>query len=185
MAKRRKQKNKTAKYLISVTITVALFLMLYMAFVLSKEVFNPATIELSGPYDVVKVIDGDTVIVDLDGTDVHVRLIGVDTPESVAHEGYKENTKEGEDASAYTTNLLEGNTVYLEYDQELTDEYGRTLCYAYLHDKTTMVNELLLKQGYARTMTIEPNVKHEERFFSAEQHAKETGQGFWGTGFFY
>ena len=75
--------------------------------------------------------------------------------------------------------------MYLEYDQELTDEYGRTLCYVYLHDKTTMLNELLLKQGYARTMTIEPNVKYEERFFSAEQLAKATGQGFWGTGFFY
>ena len=185
MAKRRKPKNKTAKYLISVTIIVALFLMLYMAFVLLKEAFNQTSIELSGPYEVIKVIDGDTVIVDIDGKDVHIRLIGVDTPESVAHDGYKQNTKEGEEASAYITNLLEGNTVYLEYDQEPTDEYGRTLCYVYLHDKSTMVNELLLKQGYARTMTIEPNVKYEERFFSAEQHAKETGQGFWGTGFFY
>ena len=93
MAKRRKQKNKTAKYLISVTITVALFLTLYMAFVLSKEAFNQTSIELSGPYDVVKVIDGDTVIVDIDGTDVHVRLIGIDTPDDLAKaiEWYKYN----------------------------------------------------------------------------------------------
>ena len=184
MAKKRKRKNKTAKYLISVTVTVALLLMFYIAFVFSKEAFNDATIELAGPYEVVKVIDGDTIIADIDGTDTHIRLIGIDTPESVADESYKENTKEGEEASVYTANLLEGNTVFLEYDTETQDEYGRTLCYVYLHDRSTMVNELLLKQGYARTMTIEPNTKHEERFFAAEQLAKETGQGFWGTGFF-
>ena len=103
----------------------------------------------------------------------------------VADGSVKENTEEGKEASAYTTNLLEGNTVYLEYDQETLDEYGRTLCYVYLHDKSTMVNEILLKNGYARTMTIEPNTKYKERLAAAELLAKETKAGFWGTGFFH
>ena len=77
-------------------------------------------------------------------------------PESVSEEAEK-NTPEGEVASEYMKNLLEGGSVYLEYDSELTDTYGRTLCYVYLHNKETMVNEFLVKNGYARTLTIRPN----------------------------
>lgn len=184
MVKRRK-KNRTAKYVIAVATTVAILLMIYVAVLFTKNTFNNLTAELPGPYEVVRVVDGDTIIVDIDGEDIRVRLIGIDTPESVADESAKENTEEGKETSAYTTNLLEGNTVYLEYDQETLDEYGRTLCYVYLHDKSTMVNEILLKNGYARTMTIEPNTKYKERLAAAELLAKETKVGFWGMGFFH
>ena len=159
--------------------------MIYIAVLFAKSTISDLTAELSGPYEVVRVVDGDTIIVDIDGQDTRVRLIGIDTPESVADESVKENTEEGKEASEYTTNLLEGNTVYLEFDQEILDEYGRTLCYVYLHDKSTMVNEILLKNGYARTMTIEPNTIYKERFAAAELVAKETKSGFWGTGFFH
>lgn len=184
MGKRRK-KNRAAKYLIAVATTVAILLMIYIAVLFAKSTINDLTAELSGPYEVVRVVDGDTIIVGIDGEDTRVRLIGIDTPESVADESVKENTEEGKEASEYTTNLLEGNTVYLEYDQEFLDEYGRTLCYVYLHDKSTMVNEILLKNGYARTMTIEPNTKYKERLAAAELFAKETKAGFWGTGYFH
>ena len=181
---KRRKKNRTAKYILAVSLTLAILLMIYVAFLFAKTTINDLTVELSGPYEVVRVVDGDTVIVDIDGEETRVRLIGIDTPESVADEAVKENTEEGKEASAYTTTLLEENTVFLEYDQELTDEYGRTLCYVYLHDKSTMVNELLLKNGYARTMTIEPNTKYQERLAAAELAAKESKVGFWGTGFF-
>ena len=184
MGKRRK-KYRSARYIIAVALTVAILLMIYAAYLFSKSMIGELTADLSGPYEVVRVVDGDTIIVDIAGEDVRVRLIGIDTPESVADEVVKENTEEGKEASAYTANLLEGNRVYLEYDQETTDEYGRTLCYVYLHDKSTMINELLLKNGYARTMTIEPNTKYKERFAAAELVAKETKAGFWGTGFFH
>lgn len=179
------KKNRTAKYMIAVVITVAILLMIYVAVLFTKNTFNDMTADLSGPYEVVRVVDGDTIIVSIDGQDTRVRLIGIDTPESVADDTVKENTEEGKEASAYTTTLLEGNTVYLEYDQETLDEYARTLCYVYLHDKRTMVNELLLKNGYARTMTIEPNTKYKERLAAAELIAKETKEGFWKTGFFH
>ena len=184
MGKRRK-KNRTAKYIIAVATTVAILLMIYIAVVFAKSTICDLTAELSGPYEVVRVVDGDTIIVDISGEDTRVRLIGIDTPESVADESVKENTEEGKEASEYTTNLLEGKTVYLEYDQEILDEYGRTLCYVYLHDRNTMVNEILLKNGYARTMTIEPNTKYKERLAAAELFAKETKTGFWKTGFFH
>ena len=184
MARKRTSGKRTVKYFICITATVAFLLMIYVAFLVTKRTIDEVTLNLSGPYAVEKVIDGDTIIVSLDSQDVHVRLIGIDTPESVADATYKENTKEGEEAAQYTTNLLEGSSVYLEYDQELTDDYGRTLCYVYLHDGTTMVNELLLLNGYARTMPISPNTKYEERFDMAEHQAKELKAGFWGTGFY-
>ena len=151
---------------------------------LIKTTVNKSNIELYGPYEVERVVDGDTLTVRIDGEETYLRLIGVDTPESVADESYKENTEEGRIAADYMHGLLDGNMVYLEYDSEPTDVYGRSLCYVYLDDKSTMVNELLLANGYARIMTIEPNVKHEERLYAVEALARKQGAGFWGTGFF-
>lgn len=136
-----------------------------------------------GVYEVVKVIDGDTIIVDIDGEEVRVRLIGVDTPESVSTDESK-NTAEGKEASEYTTEQLTGKPVYLEYDEGLTDTYGRTLAYVYLEDGKSMFNKKLLEQGYARVMTVEPNTKYAEEFEKLEAAAEEAGAGFWGTGFF-
>ena len=154
--------KKTKKYLLSIIATVIILGLIYLAVVLIGEAVNEQTISLSGPYDVIRVIDGDTIVVDIDGEDIHVRLIGINTPELTTDDG--ETIEAGELAKEYTTTLLEGNTVYLEYDAELYDVYGRTLAYVYLPDKKTMVNELLLKNGYAEIMTIEPNVKYKERF---------------------
>ena len=113
---------------------------------------------LNGPYKVTRVIDGDTIEVSLDGVCTTVRLLGIDTPESVNPDVSK-NCEEGIVASNFTKSLLNDTYVYLEYDQELTDNYGRTLAYVYLEDKT-FVNELLIKEGYAKPLIIEPNVMH-------------------------
>lgn len=137
-------------------------------------------IQMYGPYKCVYVIDGDTVIVDIDGREVKVRMIGIDTPESVASEYYeKENTEQGEIASEYTKNLLKGKQVYLEYDVEKVDKYGRTLAYIYLEDQTTMVNEILIEEGYAMIMTISPNVKHAKTFYQLQKQAQKAKKGFW------
>ena len=87
--------------------------------------------ELHGLYEVVRVVDGDTIIVDIDGTETRVRLIGVDTPESV-HPDDTLNSERGKIASDFTSALLTGKQVYLEYDKEMTDKYGRTLAYVFL-----------------------------------------------------
>ena len=119
--------------------------------------------DLYGPYQVVRVVDGDTIIVNIYNTETRIRLIGVNTAESV-HPDADKNTSEGMVASDYTKNLLTTKKVYLEYDKDIYDDYGRVLAYVYLDDKKTMVNELLLKNGYAETMTIAPNVKYAEKF---------------------
>lgn len=133
---------------------------------------------------VVRVVDGDTYVVNLDGNETKVRLIGVDTPESVASQEYldrtgKENTEFGKDVSSYMKDMLsEGSTLYLEFDVDKYDKYDRVLAYAYFEDGE-MVQEHLLKKGFARVMTIEPNVAHSERFVELEQEAMNNGVGMW------
>lgn len=141
------------------------------------------SIDLAGAYEVIRAVDGDTILVDIDGEEVRVRLIGVDTPESVSTDEEK-NTAEGKEASEYTAGQLAGKHIYLEYDEGLTDTYGRTLAYVYLEDGKTMFNKTLLEQGYARVMTVEPNTKYTEEFEILEAAAEKAGAGFWGTGFF-
>ena len=118
-----------------------------------------------------QVVDGDTIAVFLDGSFSYVRLIGINTPESVAPEDYterngKKNSKEGMDASAHTKELLaDKKTVYLEFDQEEYDPYNRILAYVWLSpdrsDITNMLNAKILIDGYAETMFIEPNMKYQ------------------------
>ena len=123
------------KLLFSLIIVVALGL-----FVPKDEVLSYLQIDSSldsnidsdlDKAEVVRVVDGDTVVVKIDGSDFKLRLIGVDTPESVASKEYldrtgKENTESGKTASEYTKSLLpEGTIVYLEKDVSDTDRYGR------------------------------------------------------------
>lgn len=140
---------------------------------------------LSGPYEVARVIDGDTLSAYIDGEETTVRFIGVDTPESVNPDETK-NTEEGKIASDYTKSLIPaGTSVYLEFGEEPTDKYGRRLAYVYLDaDGYEMVQEKLLLEGYAKCMPIKPNTKYQNRFASIEDEAKFSGFGFWGTGFF-
>lgn len=122
-------------------------------------------------YKVKRVVDGDTFVISLNGSDTKVRLIGVDTPESVASDEYlektgKENSEAGKTASDYTKSLIDGKTVYLEYDASTEDKYGRLLAYCYLSDGR-MLQEILLSEGYANLMTVQPNVKYVERLTAA------------------
>lgn len=126
---------------------------------------------------VIRIIDGDTFVCDINNKQTTIRLIGVDTPESV-HSDESKNTEEGKIASLYTKSLLDEQTVYLEYDVSVTDYYGRTLAYVYLED-STMLQEILLREGYAKLMTVQPNSKYESIFLKLEQKAKDEGKGFW------
>ena len=124
----------------------------------------------------VRVVDGDTLVVEIEGTDYKVRLIGVNTPESVAPESYQvENTEEGVLASDYVKTLLENTTtVYLEKDVSETDKYDRLLRYVWLEIpedsenineiSTKMLNGILLLDKVAEVATYEPDVKYVEQF---------------------
>ena len=132
-----------------------------------------------GPYQVIRAVDGDTFVANIDGVEAKVRLIGVDTPESAATgKNASKNCEEGKTASAYTKSLIEGKNVYIEYDVDQTDDYDRILAYVYLSDGT-MLNKHLLEVGYARMMTIQPNVKYVEEFKSIQETARNAKAGFW------
>lgn len=136
-------------------------------------------IKTNGPYEVVRVVDGDTFIADVNGVETKFRLIGVDTPESVAtgKNAYK-NCEEGKEASNYTKSLIEGKSIMIEYDVDKDDDYNRKLAYVYLSDGT-MLNKHLLEQGYARMMTVQPNVKYVDEFKAIQTTARENKVGFW------
>jgi len=92
------------------------------------------------------VVDGDTIIVIIDGKKEKVRLIGVDAPETDGP--YTKEEPYGREASAFTKKVTEGENVRLEYDWQKRDKYGRILAYVYLEDGT-FLNAELIKQGYA------------------------------------
>ena len=121
------------------------------------------------------VIDGDTIIVIIDGKKEKVRLIGVDTPEK---EGpYTKEEPFNREASAFTKEMAEGKNVRLEYDWQKRDKYGRILAYIYLKDGT-LLNAELIKQGYA-TVFRKFRFKYRVDFIRYEQEAKENKKGLW------
>lgn len=124
-----------------------------------------------------RVVDGDTLEVDINGTTAKVRLIGIDTPESV-HPDANRNSGEGKTASEYTKEHLTGKTIGLEYDVGKTDQYGRILAYAYL-ESGLMYNAQLAAEGYAQQMTIQPNVKWAELFKGLIADARSKNRGLW------
>ena len=124
-----------------------------------------------------RVVDGDTVIVRADGGALRVRLLGIDTPETVDPD--RPVGCFGPEASAYTKHLLTGRSVTLVYDRELHDRYGRLLAYIYLGGK--FVIAALVELGYARTMSIPPNTAHAGELASLERRAALDGRGLWGA----
>lgn len=140
---------------------------------------NSTQTELKGKekVHVDRVVDGDTFVAKKsNGEQIKVRLIGVDTPETV-----KPNTSVqpyGKEASNYSKQHLNNKDVYLEYDKEKEDRYGRTLAYVWLDEKT-MYNEELVKKGLAREKYFSPNGKYRSTFEKDEQQAKKDKVNLW------
>jgi len=118
-----------------------------------------------------RIVDGDTF--ETEGGDT-VRLVGINTPETRGTvEAY------GLEASAYTAERLKGQRVILIRDVSETDRYGRLLRFVFVEGETEMLNERLLKDGYARVMTYPPDVTLAERFLRSERQARERRRGLW------
>lgn len=126
----------------------------------------------AGAQRVERVVDGDTIIVEGVG---RVRLIGVDTPETVSPGRPVERF--GREASAFAKRLLEGRRVRLEYDRERTDRYGRTLAYVHLADGT-FANAEIIRRGYGHAYTRFP-FRHLDRFRRLEREARAAERGLW------
>ena len=123
-------------------------------------------------YSVTRVIDGDTIEVEIAGKLYKVRYIGIDTPEMSPVECF------GREATARNRELVEGQKIRLEKDVSETDKYGRLLRYVYLEDGT-FVNETLAADGYAHTATFPPDIKYQEKLREAEREARKNNRGLW------
>jgi micrococcal nuclease len=129
-----------------------------------------------------RVVDGDTVIVRADGGALRVRLLGIDTPETV--DPHRPVGCFGPQASAFSKRLLAGGAVDLEYDRELHDRYGRWLAYIYLRRSgrpPLFVNAVLVARGFARTLSIPPNTAHAGQLSALERSAALAGRGLWSA----
>lgn len=131
--------------------------------------FNPSRYKAK----VIRVIDGDTIKIE---GDMVVRYIGIDTPETV-HPS-KPVQCYGKEASDKNRELVEGKEVKLEKDVSETDKYGRLLRYIWLGDM--LVNEYLVREGYAQSSTYPPDVRYQDRFIEAQRQAREEQKGLWG-----
>ena len=127
-----------------------------------------------------KVIDGDTVIADVNGSRENVRLIGIDTPESVARN--RPNQCYGAEASAYLKSLLpDGTAVTLILDEEPRDQYDRLLAYVFRSGDDLFVNLDLVEHGYAGTLSYPPNTHYEHLLDQAAKRATLSKLGLWGV----
>jgi micrococcal nuclease len=161
-----------------------LVLVLVIAVAAAAGVLRTGGEEADGPgaaseAAVVRVVDGDTIAVRLRGRAERVRYIGVDTPESVkpgtpvqcfAHAAAAENAR-----------LVAGERVRLVRDVEARDRFGRLLAYVYRVRDGRFVNAELVRRGYARTLTIPPNVRFADRFAGLARAARAAGRGLWSA----
>ena len=129
-------------------------------------------------YPVEKVIDGDTISIIKDGKTVALRLIGLDTPETV--DPRKPVQCFGKAASGKAKELLTGKTVRLEFDasQGMLDKYGRTLAYVFLPNGT-LFNQYMIAEGYGHEYTYNLPYKYQKEFKEAQRRAREQKKGLW------
>ena len=123
---------------------------------------------------VVRVVDGDTIYVQLDRVE-KIRYIGVNTPE-IHHPSMGEEPG-GREAAEVNRGLVGGRRVRLELDVQTRDRYGRLLAYVWVGD--TMVNAELVRLGYAQVMTVPPNVRYQDLLVKLQRQARDAHRGLW------
>lgn len=156
------------------SIAIVVFLSVFIATCATAELPEPITAT------VLHAVDGDTIKISIDGREDTVRLIGVDTPETVHPNKPVEFF--GREASAFTHRMADGKTVRLEFDQASAatkhrDRYGRLLAYVFLPDGT-LLNSEIIRQGYGHAYTKYPFSRKQE-FVAIEREARAERRGLW------
>lgn len=173
-------------------IVFVIFFAIIFEFLPLFKYFDNFTVNLSGQnreevlnreyYKVTKVTDGDTIEIDSLSTNNNfkVRLIGINTPESVDPRRPVECF--GKEASEYMKDIAEGETVYIENDpsQDKYDKYGRLLAYIYLEDGQ-MLNRKMISEGYAYEYTYANPYKYQDDFLDLQNFARIENRGLWNT----
>jgi micrococcal nuclease len=139
---------------------------------------------------VLQVIDGETIKIEYHGARELIRLIGIDAPPNRANrKALREAEKNGEDvrtviargreAASYVKTLAGiGETIRMEFGVEARNRRGRLLGYVYLSNGS-MLNEEIVRGGYAAVSTFPPNLKYQERFLAAYEEARKNRRGLW------
>ena len=190
----KRQKITAMRYSLLIFVLIFSYTISY-----GKEKWKPARDFVKAK--VIRVIDGDTIVVSIPKTTFNerktlknlkfkLRLIGIDTPESRPNKRAKIQSKEsnrdintivklGKMAKAFTEGLLAGQKyVFLEFDLEPQDRYGRLLAYVWLSDGRMLNREIICK-GYAYPFTIPPNVKYKDQFLKCFHEARKKRSGLW------
>jgi len=142
-----------------------------------NSLINKPLIQYNNTFKVVKVIDGDTIVLD---NGKRVRYIGIDTPEI----SYKKTPDcYAKEAKEFNKNLVLNKKVKLEKDVSETDKYNRLLRYVYVINESTpsaiFINEELVKNGYAIVSTYSPDVEYVNKFLEAQEYARNNNLGLW------
>jgi micrococcal nuclease len=165
-------------------LIILFFLPVYISATSQDKTYGNTTVT------VLKIIDGDTLKIRYKGKKESIRLIGIDTPETRKNnKAYRDAKISGKDidaiisqgkkATSYVKSLVKkGDMIQIEFDIQTRDKYGRFLGYVYLKGEK-MLNEEIVKAGYANLMTIPPNVKYQERFLKAYRKARKNNKGLW------
>ena len=170
-----------------VLLVVALFVLLGISVPFAQQAparapeGTPSSIASSTLYAVVKVVDGDTIHIDVAGKKETVRLIGINTPETVDPRRPVECF--GKEASSKAKELLEGKKVRIETEasQGERDKYGRVLGYVYREDGL-FFNKYMIEEGYAYEYTYRIPYQYQVEFKTAQKEAEANGRGLWATG---
>lgn len=183
--KKRKRNYKRNRFVTLMCFVVLILIIVVVNLTWKKSVSN-ATVTACR---VVRVVDGDTIIVSLNGVEQRVRMIGVDCPESVS-EDEEENSIYGQYASDYTKQqLYEGKIIYLTFDEEKYDQYNRLLAYIWMNKDTenidNMYQNILLSAGYATAERYEPNTLYYTELFCTMAEAAKERKGLWADETFY
>lgn len=150
----------------------------------------PAALLSAEKYKLIRVVDGDTIVIDYNGSHEKIRLIGIDTPEASINPKTHRDAKrsktdvdtiiaQGKKATTFVEQVfMDEEFVLVEFDVQKRDRYQRLLGYIYLIDGR-MLNEMIVRSGYASLMTIPPNIKYKKRFLNAYKAARKEKLGLW------
>jgi micrococcal nuclease len=157
---------------------------LVLSFLISRYLPEEKVVDIpeTNTAEVLRVVDGDTLVLLYNGTTTKARLIGIDTPESVDPKRPVECY--GKEAKEYVTSTLTGSVVQVEIDdtQGMYDKYGRMLVYVYQNGTSSIsVNQELIEKGYAKEYTYNKAYRYVKDFKESEQRAKEKNVGVWNS----
>ena len=174
------KKYKIKIILIAIVIVICIFATYFSNRTNATSHFKIPKIDPEKQYLISRVIDGDTFVIDANGENVTVRMLGMDTPETV--DPRKPVQCFGKEASDKTKSLLIGHSVTLQTDktQSVIDKYGRLLAYVY-RDDGLFINQYLLENGYAHEYTYYIPYTKQKEFKKLEKTASKTKAGLWGS----